>query len=105
MLDCGSTSNEAIEFLNDKNIFSKKIVLIKKYAFKTAYLDKMIWNYCYLNRGLSIYLNGQRFQSKDGLKDLLTNNMDGDSLFPIIHLEGNDIEVAITHGSNYGEEN
>ena len=85
------------EFIPDQDVF-------KKYAFKTAYLDKMIWNYCYLNRGLSIYLNGQRFQSKEGLKDLLTNNMDGDSLFPIIHLEGNDIEVAFTYGKTYGED-
>ena len=85
------------EFIPDNEVF-------KKYAFKTAYLDKMIWNYCYLNRGLSIYLNGQRFQSKEGLKDLLSNNMDGDALFPIIHLEGDDIEVAFTYGKTYGED-
>jgi len=64
----------------------------------------MIWNYCYLNRGLSIHFNGERFQSKDGLKDLLENNMDGDPLYPIIHLEGEDIEVAFTHGKTYGED-
>ncbi len=85
------------EFIPDQEVF-------KKYAFKTAYLEKMIWNYCYLNRGLSIYFNGQKFQSKEGLKDLLTNNMDGDALFPIIHLEGNDIEVAFTYGKTYGED-
>ena len=85
------------EFIPDQEVF-------KKYAFKTAYLEKMIWNYCYLNRGLSIYFNGQKYQSKDGLKDLLTNNMDGDALFPIIHLEGNDIEVAFTYGKTYGED-
>ena len=85
------------EFIPDNEVF-------KKYAFKTAYLDKMIRNYCYLNRGLSIYLNGQRFQSKEGLKDLLSNNMDGDALFPIIHLEGDDIEVAFTYGKTYGED-
>ena len=70
------------EFIPDQEVF-------KKYAFKTAYLEKMIWNYCYLNRGLSIYFNGQKFQSKEGLKDLLTNNMDGDALFPIIHFNRN----------------
>ncbi|MBU2019604.1 MAG: type IIA DNA topoisomerase subunit B [Bacteroidetes bacterium] len=86
-----------VEFIPDETIF-------KKYAFKTAYLDKMIWNYCYLNRGLSIHFNGQKFQSKDGLKDLLENNMDGDPLYPIIHLEGEDIEVAFTHGRTYGED-
>ena len=86
-----------VEFIPDETIF-------KKYAFKTAYLDKMMWNYCYLNRGLSMYYNGEKFQSKDGLKDLLENNMDGDPLYPIIHLEGEDIEVAFTHGKTYGED-
>jgi len=86
-----------VEFVPDESIF-------KKYAFKTAYLDKMMWNYCYLNRGLSIYYNGEKYQSKDGLKDLLENNMDGDPLYPIIHLEGDDIEVAFTHGKTYGED-
>ena len=80
-----------VEFIPDDVIF-------KKHAFKTAYLDKMMWNYCYLNRGLAMYYNGEKFQSKDGLKDLLENNMDGDPLYPIIHLEGDDIEVAFTHG-------
>jgi topoisomerase IV subunit B len=86
-----------VEFIPDDTIF-------KKYAFKTAYLDKMMWNYCYLNRGLSMYYNGEKFQSKDGLKDLLENNMDGDPLYPIIHLEDDDIEVAFTHGRTYGED-
>ena len=63
-----------------------------------------MWNYCYLNRGLSMYYNGEKFQSKDGLKDLLENNMDGDPLYPIIHLEDEDIEVAFTHGRTYGED-
>ena len=86
-----------VEFIPDETIF-------KKYAFKTAYLDKMMWNYCYLNRGLAMYYNGDKYQSKDGLKDLLENNMDGDPLYPIIHLEGEDIEVAFTHGKTYGED-
>lgn len=86
-----------VEFVPDESIF-------KKYAFKTAYLEKMIWNYCYLNRGLSLHFNGERFQSKDGLKDLLENNMDGDPLYPIIHIEDDDIEVAFTHGKTYGED-
>lgn len=86
-----------VEFIPDETIF-------KKYAFKTAYIDKMMWNYCYLNRGLAMYYNGEKFQSKDGLKDLLENNMDGDPLYPIIHLEGEDIEVAFTHGKTYGED-
>jgi topoisomerase-4 subunit B len=86
-----------VEFSPDETIF-------KKYSFKTAYLDKMMWNYCYLNRGLSIVYNGEKYQSKDGLKDLLENNMDGDPLYPIIHIEGEDIEVAFTHGKTYGED-
>ncbi len=86
-----------VEFVPDDTIF-------KKYAFKTAYLDKMMWNYCYLNRELVIKYNGERYQSKNGLKDLLENNMDGDPLYPIIHLEGEDIEVAFTHGRTYGED-
>src|SRR5690554_5561892 len=86
-----------VEFYPDEKIF-------KKFAFKVPYIEKMIWNYCYLNRGLAIYLNGQKFQSKNGLKDLLENNMDGDTIYPIIHLEGDDIEVAITHGRTYGED-
>lgn len=86
-----------VEFIPDDTIF-------KKYNFKTAYLQKMMWNYCYLNRELVIKYNNERFQSKDGLKDLLEDNMDGDPLYPIIHLEGEDIEVAFTHGRTYGED-
>ncbi len=86
-----------VEFIPDDPIF-------KKYTFKANYLEKMFWNYCYLNRGLAIYYNGEKFQSKEGLKDLLENNMDGDPLYPIIHLEGYDIEVAFTHGKTYGED-
>lgn len=86
-----------VEFVPDETVF-------RKFAFKTPYLTKMVWNYCYLNRGLTIKFNGERFQSKDGLKDLLEDNMDGDPLYPIIHLEGEDIEVAFTHGKTYGED-
>ncbi|RYM34596.1 type IIA DNA topoisomerase subunit B [Brumimicrobium glaciale] len=86
-----------VEFYPDEQIF-------KKFAFKIPYIEKMIWNYCYLNRGLAIYLNGEKFESKNGLKDLLENNQDGDPLYPIVHLEGHDIEVAFTHGRTYGED-
>lgn len=86
-----------VEFIPDETIF-------KKFNFKTAYLTKMMWNYCYLNRDLVIHFNGERLQSKYGLKDLLEDNMDGDPLYPIIHLEGEDIEVAFTHGRTYGED-
>ncbi|MDB4074754.1 MAG: DNA topoisomerase IV subunit B [Crocinitomicaceae bacterium] len=86
-----------VSFIPDDTVF-------KKYAYKTAYLQKMMWNYCYLNRNLVIKMNGESFQSKNGLKDLLEDNMDGDPLYPIIHLEGEDIEVAFTHGKTYGED-
>jgi topoisomerase-4 subunit B len=97
VMDTDEANGTYVEFIPDDSIF-------KKYAFKTPYLEKMIWNYCYLNRGLAIYFNGEKFQSKDGLKDLLENNMDGDPLYPIIHLEDDDIEVAFTHGKTYGED-
>ena len=86
-----------------KVFFTPDSSVFKNYHFKTPYLEKMLWNYCYLNRGLSIYFNGERFQSKNGLLDLLTEDMDGEPLYPIIHLEGEDIEVAFTHSSSYGE--
>ncbi len=86
-----------VEFYPDEQIF-------KKFNYKVPYVVKMIWNYCYLNRGLAIHFNGEKFQSKDGLKDLLENNMDGDPLYPIIHIEDEDIEVAFTHGKTYGED-
>ena len=91
------TNGTYAEYVADEKVF-------KKYAYKTPYLAKMMWNYCYLNRGLTIKMNGEKFFSKNGLKDLLENNMDGDPLYPIIHLEGEDIEVAFTHGKTYGED-
>ncbi|MGM0479148.1 MAG: DNA topoisomerase IV subunit B [Bacteroidota bacterium] len=86
-----------VEFYPDEEVF-------KKFNYKVPYIEKMLWNYCYLNRGLAIYFNGEKYQSKNGLKDLLENNQDGEPLYPIIHLEGDDIEVAITHGRTYGED-
>ena len=86
-----------ILFKPDNNIF-------KKFKFRDVYLEKMFWNYCYLNRDLTINYNGVKFLSKNGLKDLLEANMDGSPLYPIIHLEGEDIEVAFTHSRGYGED-
>ena len=97
LISSDESNGTYVEFNPDSTVF-------KKYVFKKHYLEKMIWNYCYLNRGLSIYFNGNKFQSKNGLKDLLEDNMDGDPLYPIIHLEGDDIEVAFTHGRTYGED-
>ncbi len=97
LTDTDEPNGTYVEFIADETVF-------RKYAYKSAYLERMIWNYCYLNRGLTITLNGQKYISKNGLKDLLENNMDGDPLYPIIHLEGEDIEVALTHGKTYGED-
>ena len=91
------TNGTKVLFSPDKDIF-------KKYKFRDNYLEKMFWNYCYLNRGLAINYNGNRFISKNGLRDLLEANMDGSPLYPIVHLEDNDIEVAFTHSRGYGED-
>lgn len=85
-----------VEFIPDVSIF-------KNYKYRTPYLEKLFWNYCYLNRGLAIYFNGEKYISENGLKDLLEDNMESDPLYPIIHLEGEDIEVAFTHVRSYGE--
>ena len=75
-----------------------------KFNFIDEYIEAMLRNYTYLNTGLTICYNGQKFQSKNGLLDLLQENMSGEGLYPIIHLKNGDIEVAITHGNQYGEE-
>ncbi len=86
-----------IEFKPDPSIF-------KNFKYQIPFIEKLIWNYCYLNRGLTIEFNGEKFSSKNGLKDFLENNMNGNPLYPIIHLEGDDIEVAFTHTTSYGED-
>lgn len=79
--------------------------LFRHYQFREEYVRKMLWNYCYLNPGLTILYNGDRLYSENGLRDLLQTNIDEDDIcFPIIHLKGDDIEVAMTHGHSYGEE-
>jgi topoisomerase-4 subunit B len=74
------------------------------YHFISEYVDSMLKNYVYLNAGLVINFNGSRFISKNGLVDLLNENMNKEGLYPIIHLNGEDIEVAFTHGLQYGED-
>ncbi len=74
------------------------------FTYKQEHVDRMLWNYCYLNRGLVINFNGERYESENGLMDLLDRNIDEEPLYPIIHLEGEDIEVAITHTQGYGED-
>lgn len=85
--------------------FTPDNTIFKNYHFLKEYVQNQIWNYCYLNAGLAIYLNGKKFVSKNGLLDLLQNKTNEEDLrYPIIHLKGEDIEVAITHTGNYGED-
>jgi len=86
-----------VVFIPDEKIFGN-------FHFLMEYVEKMCWNYVYLNTGLTIYLNGNKFYSENGLHDLLSQNLSGNILYPIIHLKGNDIELAFTHGTHYGEE-
>ena len=85
-----------ISFLVDEEVFGT-------YAYNMEYVEQMVKNYTYLNLGLTIRLNGQSYVSKNGLLDLLNENMSDEPLYPPIHLSGDDIEVAITHGTGYGE--
>ncbi len=88
-----------------KTIFSPDASIFKNYHFIPEYLENQIWNYAYLNAGLTINFNGKKYFSDKGLYDLLSNKVDEESIrYPIIHLKGNDIEVAITHSGSYGEE-
>ena len=85
-----------ISFRVDEEVFGP-------YAYNMEYVEQMVKNYTYLNLGLTIRLNGRSYVSKNGLLDLLNENMTEEPLYPPIHLSGDDIEVAITHGTGYGE--
>jgi len=87
-----------VTFIPDDTIF-------KNFHFVQEYLDSQFWNYCYLNAGLIMNLNGKKYVSKNGLLDLLQRKTNEDEIrYPIIHLKGEDIEVALTHENAYGEE-
>src|SRR5215216_3402159 len=91
-----------VTFTPDDSVF-------KNFHFIPEYLEKQIWNYCFLNAGLRIIFNGKSYMSKNGLLDLLTRETNADTnpdsiRYPIIHLKGEDIEVALTHNNDYGEE-
>ncbi|HMU13187.1 MAG TPA: DNA topoisomerase IV subunit B [Flavobacteriales bacterium] len=85
-------------------VFEPDPQMFHNFQFREQHIERLLWNYCYLNTGLAIHYNGRKFQSKNGLLDLLTTKMDGEPLYPIIHLVGDDIEVAMTHAEHYGEE-
>ena len=95
---CDERNGTLIEFTPDESLFGSD------FRFRTEFIEDMLWNYAFLNRGLTLTLNGKPFKSENGLKDLLTKELTGEPLYPIIHLEGEDIEVAFTHGNHYGEE-
>ena len=84
-------------FIPDKEIF-------KDYQYKDEYIESLLKNYVFLNSGLTIIFNGKKFHSRNGLVDLLNENMTTEPLYPIVHLKGEDIEVVITHSNQYGEE-
>jgi topoisomerase-4 subunit B len=88
----------SIEFSPDTELFGANL------KFRMEFVEDMLWNYAFLNRGLTLLLNGQPFKSENGLKDLLQKNLIGEPLYPIVHMEGEDIEIALTHGTHYGEE-
>ncbi len=87
-----------VEFVPDESIF-------RNFHYIHEYLDNQLWNYCYLNAGLAMHFNGKKYVSKNGLLDLLQRKTNPEELrYPIIHLKGDDIEVALSHNNDYGED-
>ena len=104
----GILQTDTTEPTNDENgtyiYFEPDNSLFLNYSFHDDIIETMLRNYTYLNTGLAIMYNGRRILSRNGLKDLLNDTMTGDGLYPIIHLKGEDIEIAFTHANQYGEE-
>lgn len=91
------TNGVIVTFIPDSGMFGK-------FHYTSEYVENMMWNYVYLNTGLTINFNGEKIRSKNGLLDLLNNKMSSSSIYPVIHLKNSDIEIAFTHGNQYGEE-
>ena len=106
--ECGILKTDETEDSQDENgtyiYFEPDNTLFRDYRFQDDIVENMLRNYTYLNTGLAIMYNGRRILSRHGLEDLLKDRMTNDSLYPIIHLKGDDIEVAFTHANQYGEE-
>ena len=104
----GELISDTTETTDEENgtyiFFEPDSTLFTGYHFRIEFIETMLRNYTYLNTGLSIYYNGHRIVSRNGLEDLLNDNMTAPGLYPIIHLTGEDIEIAFTHSSQYGEE-
>jgi len=97
IVSCNQQNGTEVSFFPDKELFGE-------FHFISEYVENLIWNYVYLNSGLVINFNKKRFYSKNGLLDLLNSNISGECRYPVIHLVGDDIEIALTHGNQYGEE-
>ena len=104
----GQLKSDKTEPSEDENgtyiFFEPDPTLFKNYRFHSDIVETMLRNYTYLNTGLAIMYNGRRIISRHGLKDLLTDNMTVEGLYPIVHMKGEDIEIAFTHTNQYGEE-
>jgi topoisomerase-4 subunit B len=104
----GKLISDNTEPTQDENgtyiFFEPDNTLFKNYSFHDEFVETMLRNYTYLNSGLTIMYNGRRIKSRNGLEDLLVDTMTTDPLYPIVHLKGEDIEIAFTHTNQYGEE-
>ncbi len=104
----GVLKSDVTEDTQDENgtyvFFEPDNTLFKNYTFHNDFVETMLRNYTYLNTGLTIMFNGRRILSRNGLEDLLNDTMTTDGIYPIIHLKGEDIEIAFTHTNQYGEE-
>ena len=104
----GQLKADTTEASSDENgtyiHFEPDATLFKNYRFHDDIVETMLRNYTYLNSGLTIMYNGRRIRSRNGLEDLLSDNMTNDGLYPIVHMQGDDIEIAFTHTNQYGEE-
>ena len=106
--ECGKLTSDVTEPTQDENgtyiYFEPDATMFHNYQFHDEIVENMLRNYTYLNTGLIIMYNGRRILSRHGLEDLLKDRMTSDALYPIIHLQGDDIEIAFTHANQYGEE-
>lgn len=97
IIDTGEPNGTFVQFTPDADLFVD-------YRYREEFIEPLLKNYTFLNPGLTIMFNGQKFLSRKGLLDLLNENMTEEPLYPVIHLKGDDIEVALTHANQYGEE-
>ena len=108
IFECGKLISDATEPSQDENgtyiYFEPDNTKFQNYKFHDEIVENMLRNYTYLNTGLTIMYNGRRILSRHGLQDLLKDRMTNDALYPIVHLQGDDIEIAFTHANQYGEE-